>query len=85
MCEICREVGGPGVAVGHSGTAPGVLLDAADPACPRRATDAAQACTEPAGGVAVYRTLSFPNVPLTGPSSAGTGVAGGRLGIGTGS
>lgn len=68
MCEICREVGGLGVAVGHSGTTLGVLLDAADPACPHRATAAAQACTELAGGVAVYRTLSFPNVPLTEPS-----------------
>ncbi|MDI9888824.1 kinase [Streptomyces sp. HNM0645] len=68
MCEICREVGGLGVAVGHSGTTLGVLLDAADPACPHRANAAAHACTELAGGVAVYRTLSFPNVPLTDPS-----------------
>ncbi|URM92580.1 kinase [Streptomyces sp. MRC013] len=62
MCGICREVGGLGVAVGHSGTTLGVLLDTADPAYPHRATAAAQACTGLAGGVAVYRTLSFPGV-----------------------
>ncbi|GAA2069098.1 hypothetical protein GCM10009801_18220 [Streptomyces albiaxialis] len=61
--EICREVGGLGVTVGHSGTTLGVLLDAADPAYTRRATAAAQACTDLAGNVAVYRTLSFPNTP----------------------
>ncbi|MFD3440358.1 kinase [Streptomyces sp. NPDC058685] len=65
MREICREVGGLGVAVGHSGTTLGVLLDAADPACPHRATAAARACTELAGGVSVYRTLSFPNTLRT--------------------
>ncbi|MER7664205.1 MULTISPECIES: kinase [unclassified Streptomyces] len=68
MREICREVGGLGVAVGHSGTTLGVLLDATDPACPHRATAAAQACTELAGGVSVYRTLSFPNTLATEPS-----------------
>nr|WP_308407724.1 kinase [Streptomyces somaliensis] len=67
MCEICRDVGGLGVAVGHSGTALGVLLDAADPAYPHRATAAARACTHLAGGVAVYRALSFPDAPRTGP------------------
>ncbi|MEU8567442.1 kinase [Streptomyces pathocidini] len=61
MRDICREVGGLGVAVGHSGTTLGVLLDTADPAYTHRATAAAQACTELAGSVAVYRTLSFPN------------------------
>ncbi|MFG3257150.1 kinase [Streptomyces sp. NPDC048172] len=61
--DICRDVGGLGVTVGHSGTALGVLLDTADPAYTRRATAAAQACTELAGNVAVYRTLSFPNAP----------------------
>lgn len=65
MREICREVGGLGIAVGHSGTTLGVLLDATDPACPHRATAAAQACTELTGGVAVYRTLSFPNTLRT--------------------
>lgn len=60
MREICREVGGLGVAVGHSGTALGVLLDTRDPAYTHRATAAAQACSELAGGATVYRTLSFP-------------------------
>ncbi|WP_016908807.1 hypothetical protein [Streptomyces xiaopingdaonensis] len=62
MLEICREVGGLGVAVGHSGTTLGVLLDSRDPSSTRRATEAARACAELAGGVAVYRTLSFPGV-----------------------
>ncbi|MEU2432600.1 kinase [Streptomyces sp. NPDC007861] len=61
MREICREVGGLGVAVGHSGTTLGVLLDAGDPAYTHRAGAAARACSELAGNVAVYRTLSFPN------------------------
>ncbi|MEU6124005.1 kinase [Streptomyces sp. NPDC047123] len=71
---VCREVGGLGVAVGHSGTTLGVLLDATDPAYTRRATDAAQACAELGGGVAVYRTLSFgaTGCPTGGrPHSAG--------------
>ena len=70
MREISREVGGLGVAVGHSGTTLGVLLDAADPACPHRATAAARACRELAGGVSVYRTLSFPNTHPREPSLA---------------
>ncbi|MDJ1642881.1 hypothetical protein [Streptomyces pakalii] len=49
------------MAVGHSGTALGVLLDAADPAYPHRATAVAQECGDLAGSVAVYRTLNFPN------------------------
>ncbi|WAM00477.1 kinase [Streptomyces sp. Je 1-369] len=75
MREICREVGGLGVAVGHSGTTSGILLDATDPAYTRRVTAAAQACEEltsrgaggGSGGVSVYRTLSFGSVP-TRPS-----------------
>ncbi|MEU3948317.1 kinase [Streptomyces sp. NPDC029526] len=62
LCEICREVGGLGVAVGHSGTALGVLLDTRDPAYTHRATAAAQACaglSHEAHGVTVYRTLGF--------------------------
>ncbi len=68
MREICREVGGLGVVVGHSGTTLGVLLDTADPAYTHRVTATAQACAELAGGVAVYRTLSFPNTvnPMPG-------------------
>ncbi|MFJ6695316.1 kinase [Streptomyces sp. NPDC091272] len=65
MLVVCREVGGLGVAVGHSGTTLGVLLDATDRAYTRRVTEAAQACSELAGAVTVYRTLSF-----------GTGVGG---------
>nr|WP_206322369.1 kinase [Streptomyces sp. HNM0575] len=69
MLEICREVGGLGVAVGHSGTTLGLLLDSRDPSCTRQATEAARACAELAGGIAVYRTLSFPGVraPTTEP------------------
>ncbi|MFE0098722.1 kinase [Streptomyces sp. NPDC059009] len=74
MREICREVGGLGVAVGHSGTTLGILLDLADPAYTRRAAVAAEACAglvggaagggvreggALGGGVSVYRTLSF--------------------------
>lgn len=59
MREICSEVGGLGVAVGHSGTTLGVLLDSRDPSCARRTTAAAAACADLADGVAVYRTLSF--------------------------
>lgn len=70
MRDVCREVGGLGVAVGHSGTTLGVLLDAADPACTHRATAAARACTELAGGVSVYRTLSFPDAHFPEPSLA---------------
>ncbi|MEU5682678.1 GHMP family kinase ATP-binding protein [Streptomyces venezuelae] len=71
MLDICREVGGLGVAVGHSGTTSGILLDATDPAYTRRVTAAAEACGELTGGgpgdgpggVSVYRTLSFGTVP----------------------
>ncbi|MET7639990.1 kinase [Streptomyces sp. NPDC005438] len=64
LMEICREVGGLGVVVGHSGTMLGVLLDSRDPSCTRRATEAASACATLHGGVAVYRTLSFPDLRL---------------------
>ncbi|MEV7194802.1 kinase [Streptomyces sp. NPDC093510] len=76
MREICREVGGLGVAVGHSGTTLGVLLDATDPAYTRRVTAAAQACGElvgggPAGGgVTVYRTLTFGRPDARAPHPA---------------
>ncbi|MFF1692842.1 kinase [Streptomyces sp. NPDC058257] len=60
MREICREVGGLGVAVAHSGTTLGILLDTGDPSYTRRVSAAARACEELAGGVTVYRTLSFP-------------------------
>ncbi|CAM5247170.1 Kinase OS=Streptomyces alboniger OX=132473 GN=CP975_30115 PE=4 SV=1 [Streptomyces alboniger] len=59
MRAICRDVGGLGVAVGHSGTTLGILLDATDPSYTRRVTAAAQACAELADGVTVYRTLTF--------------------------
>ncbi|MEV6753306.1 kinase [Streptomyces sp. NPDC051214] len=67
MREICREVGGLGVAVAHSGTTLGILLDTADPSYTQRVSAAAQACGELTGGVTVYRTLSFP-----GGAGAGT-------------
>lgn len=59
LIEICRQVGGLGVVVGHSGTSLGVLLDIADPSYPQRVVDAASACSELVGNVTVYRTLSF--------------------------
>lgn len=59
MREICREVGGLGVAVAHSGTTLGILLDADDPSYTQRVSAAAQACGELVGGVTVYRTLTF--------------------------
>ncbi|MEV8017108.1 kinase [Streptomyces sp. NPDC086554] len=67
MREICREVGGLGVAVGHSGTTLGILLDTRDPSYTQRVSEAARACGELGGGVSVYRTLSFPRkFPRTG-------------------
>ncbi|WP_151775349.1 GHMP family kinase ATP-binding protein [Streptomyces abyssomicinicus] len=60
MREICREVGGLGVAVGHSGTTVGVLLDATDPSYPHRAAAAARACADLGYPVTVHRTLTFP-------------------------
>ncbi|WP_306319158.1 MULTISPECIES: kinase [unclassified Streptomyces] len=59
MREICRDVGGLGIAVGHSGTTLGILLDACDPAHPHRAAAASRACAELAGSATLYRTLSF--------------------------
>ncbi len=59
MIDICRQVRGLGVVVGHSGTCLGVLLDNADPSYPQRLVDAASACSELVGNVTVYRTLSF--------------------------
>lgn len=62
MREICREVGGLGVVVGHSGTAVGVLLENGGPDYGGRVAEAAQACTELAGNATIYRTLGFPDV-----------------------
>ncbi|MER7773048.1 kinase [Kitasatospora sp. NPDC096140] len=59
MIGICREVGGLGVVVGHSGTTLGILLDTASPDCPAQLAAAAQACQDLVGNVTVYRTLSF--------------------------
>ncbi|WP_419992457.1 kinase [Streptomyces boninensis] len=71
LLAVCREVGGLGVAVGHSGTTLGLLLDAADPDHAARTHAAAQACAELAGKVSVYRTLSFAGVAADrGPGSA---------------
>ncbi|GGY37625.1 GHMP family kinase ATP-binding protein [Streptomyces djakartensis] len=60
LIDICREVGGLGVVVGHSGTTLGILLNTAAPHCPGQLAVAAQACQELVGNVTVYRTLSFP-------------------------
>ncbi|MFF2026839.1 kinase [Streptomyces sp. NPDC058171] len=59
MIGICDTVGGLGVAVGHSGTTLGVLLDTAASTFPGQLAAAAQACQELAVSVTVYRTLSF--------------------------
>ncbi|NYI05645.1 GHMP family kinase ATP-binding protein [Allostreptomyces psammosilenae] len=59
VVEVCREVGGLGVVAGHSGTTLGVLLDPAAPSHRRRLAAAVDACSELAGEVTVYRTLSF--------------------------
>lgn len=59
LLDVCRDVGGLGVAVGHSGTTLGLLLDASDPAYTHRVTEAGRACEEFAGRVTVHRTLSF--------------------------
>ena len=71
---ICRDVGGLGVTVGHSGTTAGILLDAADPSYTHRVTEAACACTELVRGaverVSVHRTLSFPGTVTAGPGRA---------------
>ncbi|MFG2648358.1 kinase [Streptomyces sp. NPDC048436] len=70
MREICREVGGLGVAVAHSGTTLGILLDTRDPSYTQRVSEAARACGELAGGVTVYRTLSFANrLARNGPTA----------------
>ncbi|NGN63382.1 kinase [Streptomyces sp. A7024] len=70
---VCREVGGLGVAVGHSGTTLGLLLDTADPDHAARAAAAAQACAELAGSVSVYRTLSFPGAVESGRQAPAAG------------
>jgi uncharacterized protein involved in propanediol utilization len=59
MIEVCTEVGGLGVVVGHSGTMLGILLDRSDPACVDRLTAAAQACESMTGNVTIFHTLSF--------------------------
>lgn len=59
MCRICASVGGLGVVIGHSGTVVGILLDPAAPGHPGWLAEAARACQELAGNVAVYRTLGF--------------------------
>ncbi|MEU3557385.1 GHMP family kinase ATP-binding protein [Streptomyces fragilis] len=69
--EICREIGGLGVAVGHSGTTLGILLDATDPAYPHRAAAAARACADLGHAATVHRTLSFPAARRSRPSGQG--------------
>lgn len=55
LIDICRGVGGLGVAVAHSGTVLGVLLDERDPAYPDRLSAARQACAG-LGAVTVDRS-----------------------------
>jgi L-threonine kinase len=71
--EICREVGGLGVAVEHSGTTPGILLDTTDPSYPHRAAAAARVCAGLGHAATVHRTLGFPAARsrrLCGPGRA---------------
>lgn len=72
LLDVCRDVGGLGVTVGHSGTTLGLLLDASDPSYTRRVTEAGRACAEFAHEVAVHRTLSFPRTPRGGAGRPGT-------------
>ncbi|KUN45598.1 kinase [Streptomyces olivochromogenes] len=59
MIRICEDVGGLGVAVAHSGTTLGILLDGTAPDHPARLAAAAQSCQELAGEVTVFHTLTF--------------------------
>ncbi|MFF4486647.1 kinase [Streptomyces sp. NPDC001544] len=59
LIDICQQVGGLGVVVGHSGTTLGILLNTEAPHCASQLAVAAQACQQLVGNVTVYRTLSF--------------------------
>ncbi|MFC4531099.1 hypothetical protein [Sphaerisporangium dianthi] len=58
MRQICDEVGGLGVAVAHSGTAIGLLLDVADPRYRDRLGRAERACARLAGHAHVDHSLT---------------------------
>lgn len=58
MRAISEAVGALGVAVAHSGTAIGLLLDDADPGFPDRLDRARRACVRLAGHAHVYHTLA---------------------------
>ncbi|MFF2378428.1 lyase family protein [Streptomyces xiamenensis] len=63
--EICREIGGLGLVVAHSGTMLGVLLDEDDPELSRKTAWARKACAELGGEVSVYRSLPSQNAALS--------------------
>ncbi|HEV7652753.1 MAG TPA: kinase [Actinophytocola sp.] len=60
--EICRDVGGLGVVVAHSGTMVGIALSGADPHLAGKAGQAVAACAG-LGPVSVDRTLDAVGVP----------------------
>jgi uncharacterized protein involved in propanediol utilization len=59
VLEICREIGGLGVVVAHSGTMLGVLLDPGEAAYGWRLAETVQACATFGLPVSVHRTVSF--------------------------
>lgn len=59
VVEICREVGGLGVAAAHSGTMLGVLLDTDDRHYVARVAATVRACSKICSAVSLHRTLSF--------------------------
>jgi L-threonine kinase len=74
MRKICREVGGLGLAVAHSGTYLGILIDGrTDPAGHRERVERARAqCAELPGAITVFRTCDEPSSTVRR-----TGLAGG--------
>lgn len=62
MTEICRDVGGLGIVVAHSGTMVGIAFSGTDPGLPGQVDDAVAACAE-LGPVSVDRTLDAVTVP----------------------
>ncbi|MFD1546315.1 GHMP family kinase ATP-binding protein [Nonomuraea guangzhouensis] len=60
MRAVCEAVGGLGLAVAHSGTAVGLLLDDADPRFPDQLDRARRACVRLAGHAHVYHSLAVP-------------------------
>ncbi|MFD7506361.1 kinase [Streptomyces sp. NPDC059850] len=59
MIAACTDIGGLGVVAAHSGTSLGILIDNADPERAAKLTRAVRVCSELAGNVTAYRTLSF--------------------------